>query len=264
MAIIVMMHPPCWDLRNQHSTARTPLPFSFSFSLFFFPFFSFFVFLLSFCRSPCLIPCSFFVRFCPFVLSFSVWYLYRLLRFYFRFPAFLGDGFCYSVVSSRRYTPPRSLRAWSMRIPLAFCLLSSFSRWWCWLIFTFFFSSFHFSISSWTSFVFILYFSCGYCAVSSVSVSAATRLAYDMYLNTYVRWSHLFIFVWGIRFVSVVVCVIFCFFLFSSWGNFPLQNYWSLSCDDGLHCSDELIWEQQQRTNHARDTTAVPLSMLIV
>ena len=34
---------------------------------------------------------------------------------------------------------------------------------------------------------FILSFSCGYYAVSSVSVSAATRLAYDMYLDTYVR-----------------------------------------------------------------------------
>ena len=27
-----------------------------------------------------------------------------------------------------------------------------------------------------------------------VSVSAATRLAYDMYFDTYVRWSHHFIF----------------------------------------------------------------------
>ena len=46
--------------------------------------------------------------FCPVVLSFSVWFLYRLLRFHFRFPAFLGGGFCYSVISSRRYTPPRA------------------------------------------------------------------------------------------------------------------------------------------------------------
>ena len=55
------------------------------------------------------------------------------------------------------------------------------------------------SISIWTSFVYILSFSCGYYAVSSVSVSAATRLPYDilrsiyyqyipgMYLDTYVR-----------------------------------------------------------------------------
>ena len=57
---------------------------------------------------------------------------------------------------------------------------------------------------------FILSFSCGFYAVSSVLVSAATRLAYDMYLDTYVRWSHLF-FVWGIRFASVIVCSMFCF-----------------------------------------------------
>ena len=40
---------------------------------------------------------------------------------------------------------------------------------------------------------FILSCSCGYYAVSSVSVSAATRLAYDMYLDTYVHWSHFFL-----------------------------------------------------------------------
>ena len=37
------------------------------------------------------------------------------------------------------------------------------------------------------SFGFILSFPCGYYAVSSVSVSAATRLAYDMYLDTLIR-----------------------------------------------------------------------------
>ena len=42
---------------------------------------------------------------------------------------------------------------------------------------------------------FIPSFSCGYYAVSSVSVSAATPLAYDMYLDTCVIWSHLFVFV---------------------------------------------------------------------
>ena len=35
----------------------------------------------------------------------------------------------------------------------------------------------------------------------------------------------------------------FCF-----WGNLaPLQSSWSLSCDHGLHCNDELVWEQQQQ-----------------
>ena len=35
-----------------------------------------------------------------------------------------------------------------------------------------------------------------------------------MNLDTYVRWSHIFIFVWGMRFVSVIVRIIFCFYLF--------------------------------------------------
>ena len=35
-------------------------------------------------------------------------------------------------------------------------------------------------------------------------------------------------FVWGIRFVSVIVCITLCFYFFSSWGNVPLQSYWSL------------------------------------
>ena len=75
--------------------------------------------------------------------------------------------------------------------------------------------------------------------------SAATRLAHDTYFDTYVRWSHNFIFVWGIRLVSVImVCITFFFHLISSWGNFPLQSYWGLSCDHGLRYSDELIWEK--------------------
>ena len=69
-----------------------------------------------------------------------------------------------------------------------------------------------------------------------------------MYLDTHVRWSHDFFVlseVPGIRFVSVIVCIIFCFSLISSRGNFPLQSYWSLSYDHGLHCSDEFMWEQR-------------------
>ena len=64
-----------------------------------------------------------------------------------------------------------------------------------------------------------------------------------------------FYFVWGVRFVSDIVCIISCF-LFSSWGNLPLQSYWSLSCDHGLHCGDEFMWEQQQQTAAATTTTA--------
>ena len=49
--------------------------------------------------------------------------------------------------------------------------------------------------------------------------------------------------------------IIFCFtpeYMFSSWGHFPPKRYWNLSCDHRLHCTDELMWEQQQqqpRTN---------------
>ena len=153
---------------------------------FLFPFFSFFVFfpfLFVVLRVPFLVP--FFVRFCPFVLPFSVLFLYRLLRFYFRFPAFLGGGFCRSVILSRRYTPPALLA--SVKYAYSPCVLSSVFFLSCVadvdLSSFFFFSSFPFSISIWTSFVFILYFSCGYYAVFPVSVSAATRLAYDMYVS---------------------------------------------------------------------------------
>ena len=44
-----------------------------------------------------------------------------------------------------------------------------------------------FSISILDIVCFILSFSCGYYAVPSVSVVSVTRLAYDMYLDTYVR-----------------------------------------------------------------------------
>ena len=78
---------------------------------------------------------------------------------------------------------------------------------------------------------------------------------WSMYLDKYVRGSHLFsFFVWGTRFASVTVCIIFCFSCVSSWGNLPLQSYWrSLSCDHGLHCSDELMWEQQQQQHVTPD-----------
>ena len=94
-----------------------------------------------------------------------------------------------------------------------------------------------------------------WCVLDNIQHAAAVRsvqyccdsFSILVYLDTYVWWSHISIFVWGIRFVSVIVCIIFCFYLFSSWGNFPLQSYWSLFCDHGLHCSDEWMWEQQQQ-----------------
>ena len=52
-------------------------------------------------------------------------FLYRLVRFFFSLPCFPSWRillFCYFV--SALHPPPRSLRAWSMRIPLACCLFS--------------------------------------------------------------------------------------------------------------------------------------------
>ena len=64
-----------------------------------FPWFSFFFLRFSspFCRSPC--SPSFFV------LSFFRLFLAPPSSFFFRFPAFLGGGFCYSVISSWCHTP---------------------------------------------------------------------------------------------------------------------------------------------------------------
>ena len=78
---------------------------------------------------------------------------------------------------------PRCLRAWSMRIPLACCLFLAFLLF-IYFSFLIFFPFFDFDLDI----VYVtLSFSCGYYAVSSVSVSAATRLAYDMYLDTLIR-----------------------------------------------------------------------------
>ena len=71
-----------------------------------------------------------------------------------------------------------------------------------------FFSSL-FWLSIWRSFVSSCVFPCGYFAVSSVSVSVATRLVYDMYLirtSKYIRTLiSTFKLVWDIRFVLVVL-----------------------------------------------------------
>ena len=71
-----------------------------------------------------------------------------------------------------------------MRFPLARCLLSSVLDV---DLFLFFISSFPFFDFDLDIVCFILSFSCGYYAVSSASVSGATRFAYDMRLDTYVR-----------------------------------------------------------------------------
>ena len=122
----------------------------------------------------------------PFVLSFRL-VVFRLFlvspsSLSFRFPAFLGGGFCSSVISSLRYNPPALLA--SLKYAYAPCVLP-----FCVLdvdLFYFIFSSFPFYDVDLNIVSFIL--SSGYSyAVSSVSVSAATRLTYDMYLDAYIR-----------------------------------------------------------------------------
>ena len=106
--------------------------------------------------------------------------------------------FCHFVLA---LPPPALLASLKYKYACSPCVLSSLLRSWCWLILFFFsyFPLFDFSDFDLDMVCFILSCSCGYYAVSSVSVSATTRLAYDMYVDTYVRWSHRFTFVWGIR-----------------------------------------------------------------
>ena len=107
-----------------------PCRFPFPFSFFFLFLFSFFLPFLSFSVFPFLVPFSF-------VLSFRL-VVFRLFRvspssLSFRFPAFLGDGLCYSVISSRRYPPPALLASLKYAYPplravffLAFLMLTYF------------------------------------------------------------------------------------------------------------------------------------------
>ena len=66
----------------------------------------------------------------------------------------------------------------------------------------------------------------------------------------YERWPHLFFYFCLKVYDLLHLCVLSSVlpYLSSSWGNLPLQSqsYWSLSCDHGMHCSDESMWEQQQ------------------
>ena len=102
-------------------------------------------------------------------------------------------------------------------------------------------------------------------AVSSVSVSAATRLAHDMYLDAYVRWSQLLIFVWGtVSDLFQLLCILSSVFSdFFSWGNILLQSYWSLSCDHGLHCRDEFMWEQARNNISHAWTRCIPIEGIL-
>ena len=135
--------------------------------------------------------------------------------------------------------PPRSLWAWSMRIPLA-CCLSCVVDVDLPLFFLLFLPFFDFDLGI-VCFhpVFFLWVLC--CLLGFAFCCDSFSIWYVSY--TYVRWSHLSYFClrYTICFSYSVCDIIFCFYWFSSWGNFQLQSYWSLPYDHGLHCSDELI-----------------------
>ena len=98
-----------------------------------------------------------------FVLSFSVCFLCRLVRFSFRFPAHLGGGFCPFFLVLQ---PPRAAcEPACMRIPLVYCLLAFLL-----FIYFIFFCSFPFFDFDLDVVCSILSFSCAYYAVSSVLV----------------------------------------------------------------------------------------------
>ena len=64
--------------------------------------------------------------------------------------------------------------------------------------------------------MFTLYFSCGHYAVSSASVFAATRLAYDMHLDAYSIRCDLIFVLSEVYDVLKFVCISFWFIWFSS------------------------------------------------
>ena len=163
---------------------------SFSFSFFSFFFFFFLRFPLHFVVLR--VPLPFFLF--SFVLSFRL-VVFRLFlvspsSLFFLLPCFPWWRillFCYFVSALH---PPRD--PCETEVYAYSPLRAVFLRSWCcfFLFFLLFLSLFDFDLDI---VCFVLSFSCGYCAVSLVSVSASTRLAYDinMYLGTYVPWFHL-------------------------------------------------------------------------
>ena len=153
----------------------------------------------------------------------------------------------------------------SLKYAYSPCVLSSFLRCWCWLIFIFFFSSFPFRFR----FGHRLFTSCLFLVGTMLSprFRFLLQLVYHMiYFEVYttsiyqvcilirtyadLTFSSLILMSEEVYDLFQLLCVlpgISCFYSFPSWGNFPLQSYWSLSCDHGLHCSHELMREQQQQ-----------------
>ena len=152
------------------------------------------------------------------------YHLLRLLSVLSYFPSsfssFILVTYDHYFVSALHPTP-RSLRAWSIRIPLAYCLLYCVAD----VDLSFFpplpsLSRFRCGHGLFYPLLFLWVICCllgfGFCCDSF-------RIWYVYIIYSLI--SHFFkIFVWGIWFVSVIVCIIFCFYLFSSCGNLPLQS----------------------------------------
>ena len=189
-----------------------------------------------------------FRSFCPFVLSFSDLFLVSPSSLFFSLPCFPWWRillFWYFVLAL--HPPPRSLRAWCMRVPLACCLLSSFLRPRCWyivivLLFLPFFR-FRFGHRLFHP-AFLLWVLCcrrgfGFCC-DSFSVWYISCIL----IRTYTMISPFYFCLVYALFHSVpIVCIIFRLYLFFSLliGNHPLQSYLSLSCDHELRCRDEVM-----------------------
>ena len=192
---------------------------------------------------PFLVPFSFVLSFRLVLVSFSFVLSFRFVVFrlflvspsslFFSlscFPWWRILLFCYFV--SALHPPARSLRAWSMRIPLACCLLSCVLD--VDLLFLLLFLPF-FDLDL-DIVCFILSFSRGCYAVSSVFVSVATRLAYRMrciLIRTHADLTYLFLS--EVYDLFQLLCVV------SSVFYFVFLSYWSLSCDHVLHCSHDLM-----------------------
>ena len=149
--------------------------FLFLFYLFFFSFFlsSFFPLLFVVLRVPLPLPCSFFVRFVRSSCRFP--FLPCVAFFAFIFASLLSLVTDSVIMFRLGATPPPALLA-SLKYAYSPCVLS-----YCvdvdFFLLLLFLPLFDFDLDI---VCFILSFSCGYYAASSVLVSAATRLAYDI------------------------------------------------------------------------------------
>ena len=202
----------------------------------------------------CLFPFFlFFCRFsfpfyrCPFSPSFSFSRFRSFLvlsppSLSFRFPTLLGGGLCYFV--SVLHPPRAACEPANLRISPVWCIHS-------FLLFTvpgihFIFLLFSFfSISIWTLLVSFCLFLVLY-DLPSVSVSVATRFAYDVYLIcTYADLTLLFLS--EVHDLFQLRIVYYLEFLYLTLTSTPELSCWSLPCDHGLRCSEVLMWQQQQQ-----------------